>query len=78
MLLYNTKTSSSLVNSITATTKKAILNINVQGIYLLLFLYYVLTLKSYLNRVRQLIRLIYFSAFIPSCTLYLQVQSLIL
>ena len=43
MLLQNTRTSSGLVNGITATIEKAILDIDMQRTYLLPFLCYVLT-----------------------------------
>jgi hypothetical protein len=78
MLLHNTKTSSGLVNGMTATAERAILDTDVQGTYLLLFLCHVLTLRSYLDRARRPIRLIYFSASMPPCMPYSRAQSLIL
>jgi hypothetical protein len=44
MLLHNTRTSSGLVNGMTATAERAILDADVQRTYLLPFIYHVLTL----------------------------------
>ena len=44
ILLYNTRTSSGLVNGMTGTAERAILNTDVQGTYLLTFICHVLTL----------------------------------
>jgi hypothetical protein len=78
MLLHNTKTSSGLVNGMTGTAERAILDTDVQGTSLLPFTHPVLTLKSYLDRARRPIRLMYFFTSMPPCTTYAPTQPLIL
>lgn len=70
MLLQNTKTSSGLVNGMTATAERAILDTDIQRMYQPPFANYMLTIRSYVDRARRPIRLMHLSASLPPRTPY--------
>lgn len=78
MLLHNTKTSSGLVNGMTGTAERAILDTDIQGTSLLASTGPVVISKSHLDRAGRPIRLMYFSASVPPCTTHAPAQPLIL
>ncbi len=66
MLLQNTRTISGLVNGMTATAEMAILDTDIQCTYILRFVNYIITFRSYVDRTRRPIHPVHLPASLSS------------